>query len=105
MSSLADFNRILKAAILEAQVIEKNDPARAIANLLKIAEYALEFAKRQADFTLRRKIEQKIKGIIDHIQNVKAKNQTLTAEFPEDGAAESKILAAFHLTDEDEEKK
>lgn len=71
MSSLAEFNRILKGAVGKARVVQKNDPAQSISLWLKIAEYALEFAKKQADFTLRRMIEKKVAGIIDRVKRIK----------------------------------
>ncbi|HMF31321.1 MAG TPA: zinc ribbon domain-containing protein [Candidatus Lokiarchaeia archaeon] len=72
MSSLADFNRILKGAIDKAHVVQKNDPASSINLWLKIAEYALEFAKKQSEFTLRRMIEKKVQGIIERVKNINA---------------------------------
>ncbi len=87
MVTLADFNKTLKGAIDRAKVIEKNDPAGSIDVWIKIAEYALAFARKNSDFTLRRMIEQRVEGIIQRIKRIKSELQIhagptpLTSEF------------------------
>jgi hypothetical protein len=71
MVTLADFNKTLKGAIDRAKVIEKNDPAGSIDVWIKIAEYALAFARKQSDLTLRRMIEQRVEGIIQRVKRIK----------------------------------
>jgi len=71
MVTLADFNKTLKGAVDRAKVIEKNDPAGSIDVWIKIAEFALAFAKKQSDFTLRRMIEQRVEGIILRVRRLR----------------------------------
>ncbi len=98
MVSLADFNKTLKGAIDRAKVIEKNDPAGSVDVWIKIAEYALAFARKQSDFTLRRMIEQRVEGIIQRVKQIKVELQLHAAPSPPTTEPESLELPSVPKT-------
>ncbi|OLS13099.1 MAG: hypothetical protein RBG13Loki_3271 [Promethearchaeota archaeon CR_4] len=82
MVTLADFNKTLRSAVDRAKIIEKSDPAGSIDVWIKIAEFALAFAKKQSDFTLRRMIEQRVEGIIQRVKRLRDELHLYAAPSP-----------------------
>ncbi len=98
MVTLADFNKTLKGAIDRAKVIEKNDPAGSVDVWIKIAEYALAFARKQSEFTLRRMIEQRVEGIVQRVKKIKDELQIHAAPSPPVSEPESLELPSVPKT-------
>lgn len=98
MVSLADFNKTLKGAIDRAKMIEKSDPAGSIDVWVKIAEYALAFARKQSEFTLRRMIEQRVEGIVQRVKKIKDELQIHAAPSPPTSVPESYELPSVPKT-------